>query len=687
MASTEQRSDPPLVNNTGPGTELADFLPIPAMNPAETETVGPQKPNPPDGVDSGDTFSHALATDNNPDLPKGVAQRDHGDSEIEDVVDLGWNEKKEDIPAPLVGGMDNEELWLLVRRFNRQVYHTKATPYPPPGGLDLNTADEEEFSPDKMRANVERLYMTVGIGLLSTVKHIARLRSWKESRRTGYFAAAYFTAWLFDFLTPLMTGFIIALMGFPTARQYLFPPAPVSLVDSKTGGIQKPKSGVLGSHDSATGAPENHKGEAVEQEASNFVSGIATIAVSGAVGQHAEGDQRSAEQSTTEMHKAIGSKPGTKHDKTEVPMQTAMWAKLQPAMHMLSDATDTWERFANALSPTPPFPTEVHRLRIIALVIPLFAMSFVVSAYMFVKGATFIFGLVFFGDPVIAQGIDWLNRTIPQWKKILELRNTLLKGVPTNAQLTLTLLRIGEANHAPIPPPPRTNSDPPDRPARITSDDLATTGPDAPMNADPLELNDAISYDPKTKHETDGHSVMVSGPDKTQHKKSNKILSFFRGIARGGVKAAVDADNLRAKTLGGHHAKDRLGAVPSAEKVPISGPVEFEARHDGKKGQVVLSTMGTIPIVAFVEDKHKKNDNDLHAIWSIPVADIVELVKIGGFGWKSKLVVGWSLEREVNDGLIIRDDKGGEYKVMALPLRDELFNRLISMGGQKWESW
>lgn len=48
-----------------------------------------------------------------------------------------------------------------------------------PGNLDLNIADEEEFSPDKLRANVERLYMTVvsiswRLGLLQS--------SWKKSR-------------------------------------------------------------------------------------------------------------------------------------------------------------------------------------------------------------------------------------------------------------------------------------------------------------------------------------------------------------------------------------------------------------------------------------------------------------------------------------------------------------------------
>lgn len=117
MASTDERSNPLLVNNTGPGTEISDFLPIPATD--ATTTARPQKPQAAEGVEGGNTFSHELATHKNPDLLQGIAQQDHGDSEIEDVVDLGWNEKKENIPGPLIGGMDNEELWLLVRRFNR----------------------------------------------------------------------------------------------------------------------------------------------------------------------------------------------------------------------------------------------------------------------------------------------------------------------------------------------------------------------------------------------------------------------------------------------------------------------------------------------------------------------------------------------------------------------------------------
>jgi hypothetical protein len=232
--------------------------------------------------------------------------------------------------------------------------------------LDLTIADEEEFSPDKMRANVERLYLTVGIGLLAAFKHIARLRSWREPKRTAYFAGAYIIAWLFDFLAPLLSAVLVALVGFPETREVLFPPAPVALVDSKTGGVQKPKAGVLGSHDSATGAPENHKGEAVEQEASNFVSGLASIALSSAAGKHPQGDPDAGDNAAADAvpdptalaartadakDKAGGGKADAKHDKTKAPMEATMWAKMRPIMHTIGTIADTWERLAKYVVP------------------------------------------------------------------------------------------------------------------------------------------------------------------------------------------------------------------------------------------------------------------------------------------------------------------------------------------------
>ncbi len=178
---------------------------------------------------------------------------------------------------------------------------------------------------------------------------------------------AYSVAWLFDFVVPLVAATLVVLITVPRSRGLLFPPAPLALVDSRSGGVQKPKAGVLGSHDSATGAPENHKGEAVEQEASNFVSGIASIALSSAAGKHPQGepdgDDAAADSApdptavatsvADSKDVAAGSKPHAKHDKTKVPMETAMWTKMRPIMHGLGDLTDTWERFAKYTSHSP----------------------------------------------------------------------------------------------------------------------------------------------------------------------------------------------------------------------------------------------------------------------------------------------------------------------------------------------
>jgi len=80
---------------------------------------------------------------------------------------------------------------------------------------------------------------------------------------------------------------------------------------------------------------------------------------------------------------------------------------------------------------------------------------------MFIKMNGLFIGFGFFADPIIRRMLSYLNREFPNWQKLLEIRNSLLKGVPTNAQLTITLLRIGEANKAPLPPPPYSSLPPP----------------------------------------------------------------------------------------------------------------------------------------------------------------------------------------------------------------------------------
>lgn len=110
----------------------------------------------------------------------------------------------------LAEGLSNEDLWMLIRRFNKvcficaqsmrprsfaniaraqQIYYVKAAEEAPLKALDLNRAEDEKYPPEKLRITLERFYTSVIIGFSSFFNHIGRLRSWKEPRRTAKFCA------------------------------------------------------------------------------------------------------------------------------------------------------------------------------------------------------------------------------------------------------------------------------------------------------------------------------------------------------------------------------------------------------------------------------------------------------------------------------------------------------------------
>ncbi|KAJ9610849.1 hypothetical protein H2200_005626 [Cladophialophora chaetospira] len=645
------------------------------------------------------TTSHALATGAEGDHDiQGAAQRAGKEDK---TSNLGWQANGKNTDT-LVGGLPNDELWTL------QMYHVKAVPNSPPGGLDLNIADEDDFSPDKLRSTIERLYMTVIVGLITFGKHIARLRSWREPRRTIPFAAVYFIAWLFNFIVPTLVTLIVVLITVPRSREILFPPAPLALVSAKTGGVQKPKAGVLGSHDSVTGAPEKHKGEAVEQEASNLVSGIASVAISSAAGRHdqASPDEKGGSKTLDEgmpdptklataaadaSSSAQGGEADAAQDKTKQPMEAAVWKQVRPVMHAIGEVADMWERLANALSPTPPF-SQTNRMQLGAIFAPILLISLFTRPQWVMKGSTFFMGFGFFGDPVIMRGVHWLNENIPDWPKYLEIRNTLLKGVPTNAQLTITLLRIGEANRAPLPPPPKSYEAPPDAPAEIDKHAITDGGLDASHS----EIEDVITVD-----ETNGTDA--TEPHETEKKKGGfgaKIMGAFKKTTAGAVETKLTTDSVKA-TLGSNKAADKLGVLPSKaelKKKKREGPVEFLARYHGRKGAAIIDSTvspasGSRPASPCVYFTTHLDGNEVvesmpqNPDWAVSIADIAEVKKIGGLGWKGKIVVGWATNREVKDGIEIVSRDGARYRAMAMKERDELFNRIIAMGQQIWESY
>ena len=126
-----------------------------------------------------------------------------------------------------------------------------------------------------------------------------------------------------------------------------------------------------------------------------------------------------------------------------------------------------------------------------------------------------------------------------------------------------------------------------------------------------------------------------------------------------------------------------------------SGSTEFAARYKGKKGVVVIDSSKDLPLLFFTtepssvwHDQRLESATDGSVRFSIPVSDIREIRKVDGLGWKGKLVAGWAFRsKEVVDGIVlVRSEKQETYQLMAMPTRDELFNRLLAIDGQVWES-
>jgi hypothetical protein len=93
---------------------IKDILPVPASTDPEDKMLADSQEDKP-------TLSHTIAQADH--FEKGAAQEHHG----QEVIDVGWNEDPGLIENPLIGGIKNEDLWVLVRRFNK-VRDLTATP-------------------------------------------------------------------------------------------------------------------------------------------------------------------------------------------------------------------------------------------------------------------------------------------------------------------------------------------------------------------------------------------------------------------------------------------------------------------------------------------------------------------------------------------------------------------------------
>ncbi|KAK1144456.1 hypothetical protein N8T08_005328 [Aspergillus melleus] len=593
----------------------------------------------------------------------------------------------------LAEGLSNEDLWMLIRRFNKQIYYVKATQDTTQSVLDLNRAEDEQFPPEKLRMTIERFYTSVIVGVTDLFNHVVRLRSWKEPRRTAAFCGVYFLAWIVDLLALVSLGTLIALIMFPGLRPLMFPPVPTSQVDPNTGDVRS--TGEPGSRDSITGAPEKYKGEAAEQEANNFVNSIANVAIESATGKYGQAVKEDTTEPAPEpeiidagmVAPDAQGETGPTEDKTKQPMKKKVGKATDQIMRVISDVTDVYERFANVLSPTPPFYAISTRLKIVGILFGLAVVASLTSSYLIVKGAGFVVGLAFFGEPVFQRTMDYLNTNIPDWKKYLDLQMTLLKGIPTNAQLTLTLLRIGELNCSPLPPPPTSQT------------------PDASMPIS-RKLSKALTLGEETNDEKSLTSPSTttlgtqdsSSPVDTKPKRRwvYKVLRFVRRTIATAIKSHVALDRALA-IANSTHTKHLIGMLHKKGWVSAPlGPLKFDAKFERKRGTVVIDSSKEPPVLYFttansanLHDLRVEGQKKSNVLFQIPVTEIRELKKTEGLGWKGKLIVELTAgSKEAADGLVVSGAQEGQmYHVTGMRARNQLFNRLVAIDAQFWESW
>ncbi|KGO42812.1 Protein of unknown function DUF3292 [Penicillium expansum] len=596
-----------------------------------------------------------------------------------------WKASSRAVEETLAKGLSNEDLWMLIRRFDKQIYHVKAVHDTASLNLDLNRTENEKFPPEKLRMTLERFYISVVVGVTEFFRHITRLRSWKEPVRTTIFCAGYFVAWAVDLLVPTILGLVVALIMVPSVRLLLFP---VRLKKDESNG-SSPTEGQVQSEDSLTGAPENHKGEAAEQEAKNLVDSFATVAMESASARYGQtvsedaSDRHALIESTEAADAAAGtSTVDSPEDKTKKPMKKKVSHATDKVMRILSDITDIYEKFANILSPTPPFLLITSRLRIASIFTLVSVIVPFTSSYWIIKLVGFALGLGFFGEPILTYTLDLLNAKVPNWKDHLDLQKTLLAGVPTNAQLTLTLLRIGEINSSPLPPAPSSDENEPVWPIRRKKSQAASsTDVSRQGSSGDLQSTNSTTSLPETKVPKKRFVL--------------KLFKFLRRTIATAIKGHIAFDRAMA-IAGSAHTKNLIGMLQTGHFAATPfGPLKFDAKFERKRGAAVIDSSKEPPILYFTTNQSAGLD-DLRiesrkkgtVLFQIPVTEIKELKKTEGLGWKGKLIVELTAgSKEAAGGLVVSGDELGQsYHLTGMRSRNQLFNRLVAIDAQFWES-
>jgi hypothetical protein len=256
----------------------------------------------------------------------------------------------------------------------------------------------------------------------------------------------------------------------------------------------------------------------------------------------------------------------------------------------------------------------------------------------------------------------------------------LLKGVPTNAQLALTLLRIGEINSSPLPPPPSAEDNERAWPIRKKSKPTVT-----PQSSDIASLDNASQT-------TLGTEPLP--PPKPKRRWVFKLLKFVRRTIATAIRGHIAMDRAMA-IAGSAHTKHLLGMLQKGGFISKPfGPLKFDAKFERKRGAAVIDSSKEPPILYFttyqsagLDDLRIEARKKGSVLFQIPVTEIRELKKTEGLGWKGKLIVELTAgSKEAADGLVVTGGEGQSYHLTGMRSRNQLFNRLVAIDAQFWES-
>jgi hypothetical protein len=219
---------------------------------------------------------------------------------------------------------------------------------------------------------------------------------------------------------------------------------------------------------------------------------------------------------------------------------------------------------------------------------------------------------------------------------------------------------------------------------------------------------------------TEAHSSTPSNPNANSSsnestKAPHRHLSKFIGLLKGHTKATVESklaiDHVRA-AAGSSKAQGHLGVLPKKQNLIYAGPAEFKARFHGEKGWLYIATSAstssptstlpntksnsasaaTEPCLLFITEDPRNQQNQIDAsdkskvLWEMAIRDIKRVKHATAFVSKTaEMASDWSEDTELLGSLEV-DGEGQTWRFTAIPERDALFNRLVAVGGQRWEN-